>query len=97
MDDVIVWIIIVGFYAPLHYLLPQLILFMTGGESPAQRRTRMRRAVIDSTWSMVVAFGLVIALTRQQRMLPAMLILLLSMTLPLLRIWYVRSAADGEA
>lgn len=96
MDDIIVWIIIVGFYAPLHYLVPQLVLFMTGNDTTEQRRKRVRRALIDSSWSMVLAFALVIPLTRQQLMLPAMLILLLSMTLPLIRIWRVRIKVDSD-
>jgi hypothetical protein len=87
MDEIIVWIIIAGFYAPLHYLLPVLILFITGNEPETLRRTMIRRALVDSTVSMVLAFTLVILLVNQGWMSLAMLILLLSMAFPFVRIW----------
>lgn len=87
MDDLVVWIIIAAFYAPLHYLLPVLVLFITGRESEQTRRRLIRGAVIDSTLSMLLAFGVVIALVQQGWMSLAMLILLLSMGLPFVRIW----------
>jgi hypothetical protein len=43
VDDWIVWLIIIGFYAPLHYLMPALVLFITGNESES------RAASIDPT------------------------------------------------
>ena len=96
MDDIIVWIIIAGFYAPLHYLLPVLILFITGNEPEAQRRNLIRRAVIDSTASMVIAFTIVILMVRQGWMFPAMLVLLLSMGFPFIRIWRHRREIMSE-
>ncbi len=41
LDDITAWIIIIGFYAPLHFMLPVLFLFITGTESEALRRTLM--------------------------------------------------------
>jgi len=87
MDDLIVWIIIAAFYAPLHYLLPVLILFITGREPEAIRRRLIRSALLDSTLSMLVAFLVVIVLVRHGQMSVAMSLLLLSMGFPLLRIW----------
>lgn len=86
MDDWIVWIIIIAFYAPLHYLLPVLILFITGKESEEQRKQLIRSALIDSTISMVVAFCIVILLANAGWMLVAMLFMLISMFYPLARI-----------
>lgn len=87
MDDIVVWIIIAAFYAPLHYLLPVLVLFITGGEPEAVRRRLIRRALADSTVSMVFAFAVVIFLVSQGRMSLAMLILLVSMLYPFIGIW----------
>lgn len=87
MDDIVVWIIIIGFYAPLHYLLPVLVLFITGSEPEPLRRRMIKRALFDSTLSMVVAFLVVIFLVNRGWMSPAMLILLLSMLFPFFRIW----------
>ncbi|MCB1785706.1 MAG: hypothetical protein H6955_14345 [Chromatiaceae bacterium] len=87
MDDIIVWIIIAAFYAPLHYLLPVLVLFITGREPEAVRRRMIRQALIDSTWSMLAAFAIVISLVSQGRLSLAMLVLLLSIGAPFIRIW----------
>jgi hypothetical protein len=97
MDDIVAWIIIAGFYAPLHYLIPVLVLFITGQEADAVRRRLIRRAVIDSTLSMVVAFSAVIALVRQGWMSLAMSTLLASMLYPFIGIWRHRReiAASG--
>ncbi len=95
MDDLIVWIIIAAFYAPLHYLLPVLILFITGHEPEAVRKRFVRGALIDSSLSMAVAFVIVIPLVAHGRMLTAMLILLLSMGFPYLRIWWHRREIAG--
>ncbi|MCG6965944.1 MAG: hypothetical protein LJE59_05500 [Chromatiaceae bacterium] len=87
MDDVIVWTIIIAFYAPLHYLLPVLVLFITGSETEAVRRQLIRRALIDSTLSMVAAFAVVIYLAQHDRISIAMLLLMLSIGVPFVRIW----------
>jgi len=90
MDDIIVWIIIIGFYAPLHYLLPVMVLFITGGEPEDVRKQLIRRALIDSTLSMVLAFAVVILMVNLGQMSLAMLILLVSMLYPFVRIWLHR-------
>jgi len=87
MDDFIAWVIIAAFYAPLHYLLPVLVLFITGREPEAVRRRLIRGAVLDSTLSMLAAFAVVIALVRYGWMSAAMSVLLLSMGAPFVRIW----------
>ena len=96
MDEVIVWIIIIGFYAPLHYLVPVLVLFITGQESEQTRRRLIRNSLVDSTLSMVAAFAIVITLTYSGQMLVAMLILLLSMGAPFVRIWLHRREITAE-
>jgi hypothetical protein len=95
MDDVIVWIIIIAFYAPLHYLLPVLILFITGNEPEEQRRTLIRGALIDSTLSMIVAFVIIIALVSSGWISVAMLMMLVSMFYPFLRIFRHRKEISG--
>lgn len=87
MDTFIVWLIIIAFYAPLHYLLPVLILFITGTETDEVRKGLIRRALIDATLSMIAAFAVVIYLAGQELMSAAMLILFLSMLYPFVGIW----------
>ena len=87
MHDIVVWIIVAAFYAPLHYLLPVMVLFITGEEPEPVRRRLIRGALIDCTVSMLVAFAIVILLVGLGWMLPAMLILLLSIGWPFVRIW----------
>ncbi len=96
MDDIIVWTIIVAFYAPLHFLLPALFLFITGSESNEVRRQLIRKALIDSALSMVAAFVVVILLVQADRIPLAMLVLLLSMTIPFIRIWHCRRTIGGN-
>ena len=98
MDTLIVWLIIIGFYAPLHYLIPVLVLFITGRESDEVRKGLIRRALIDSTLSMVAAFAIVIYLVQQEIMSVAMFILLLSMLYPFIGIWrHRREITTGPA
>ena len=92
MDATIVWLIIALFYAPLHYLLPMLVVVMTGSEEGEARRQRLVATAIDCTLSMVVAFAVVIWLAAD-RLQVAMFVLLLSMAMPYLRIWLHHRAA----
>jgi hypothetical protein len=96
MDSLTVWLIIIAFYAPLHYLLPAMFLFITGRESEALRRRLIRRALIDSTLSLVGAFVIVIYLAEQRMMSTAMLILLLSMPYPFIGIWRHRREITAD-
>lgn len=84
MDTTVTWIIIALFYAPLHYLVPALVVLIRSGD--AERHANLRHAVLDCTLSMLVSFSLVIWLVGQQRITAAMLVLLLSMALPYVRI-----------
>ncbi len=95
MDDIIVWIIIAAFYAPLHFLLPVLVLFITGSESEPVRRRLIRGALVDSALSMALAFLVVILLVQQGWMTAAMVMLLLSMSAPFVRIWLHRREIAG--
>ena len=87
MDNLVTWLIIIAFYAPLHYLLPVLVLFIIGTESEEVRKRLIRHALIDSTLSMAGAFAVVIYLVEQEIMSAAMLTLLLSMLYPFVGIW----------
>jgi len=83
MDNTIVWIIIIGFYAPLHYMPPVLlVLFKTSEEN---RKSELRGALIDCTLSMVFAF-LLVYLVGLDNMLLAMGILLIALFLPYIRV-----------
>ncbi len=95
MDAWLVWLIIALFYAPLHYLLPLLIVVMTGSEEGPARRQRLVATAIDCTVSMAIAFTVVLALAADRLQL-AMFVLLASMAAPYLRIWlHARRAAAG--
>ncbi|HGG58454.1 MAG TPA: hypothetical protein ENK26_00865 [Gammaproteobacteria bacterium] len=81
MNDWIVWIIIAAFYAPLHFLLPALIVFLSA-DSDEERRRGIRAALVNAALSMAAAFALVILLVSSGYMLSAMLLLFLSMLYP---------------
>lgn len=95
MDNMVVWIIIIAFYAPLHFLLPVLMLFITGNESEPVRRLLIRRALIDSALSLMGAFVIAILLVNMEQMLVAMLILLVSILVPFIRIFMHRREFQG--
>ena len=86
MDDTIIWIIIIAFYAPLHFMLPVLFLFIVGDETEAVRKQLIRRALIDAALSMVVAFALAILLVNNSQIALAMVVLILFMLAPFIRI-----------
>ena len=86
MDDTIIWIIIISFYAPLHFMLPVLFLFIVGDEAEAVRKQLIRRALIDAALSMVVAFALAILLVNNSQIGLAMVVLILFMLAPFIRI-----------
>ena len=86
MEDPIIWIIIIAFYAPLHFMLPVLFLFIVGDETETVRKEMIRRAVIDAAISMVVAFALAILLVNYEQIALAMVVLILFMVTPFIRI-----------
>ncbi len=96
MSDLVIWIIVVAFYAPLHFMLPVLFLFITGRESEDVRQQLIRSVVRDAFVSMVVAVALAVLLVQLGWMLPAMLLLMLSMAMPFLRIVRSRRLLAGE-
>jgi len=85
MDPLITWAIIALFYAPLHYLVPMLVVFLTGSEEVSALKRRLVSTAIDCTVSMTLAFALVIWLAGE-RMLLAMGLLLVSIAAPYVRI-----------
>jgi uncharacterized membrane protein YesL len=86
VNDPIVWIIIVVFYAPLHFMLPVLFLFIVGDEVEEVRRQLIRDALIDAALSMVIAFIIAIALVNFDHVALAMITLMLFMLVPFIRI-----------
>ena len=97
MDTAVFWIIIALFYAPLHYLIPMVIVFFQSVEDPELRKRRMIATAIDCTISMTLAFSLVIWLSADH-LQTAMFVLMISMSLPYIRIWlHRRNGRDQEA
>jgi len=94
MEATVVWLIVALFYAPLHYLLPMLVVVMTGSEEGEARKRRLVATAIDCTLSMLIAFVVVIWLAGD-RLQIAMFVLLLSMATPYLRIWLHHRAAPA--
>jgi hypothetical protein len=88
MDEVIVWLIIAAFYAPLHYGGPVGVAILTT-PAVALRRRLVRYILIECSLTMVLAFTLVIWQAGDNLDI-AMLILLLSMVLPYLSLWIHR-------
>ena len=86
MDDPVIWIIIIAFYAPLHFMLPVLFLFIVGDETESVRKRLIRSALIDAALSMVVAFALAKILVNYEQIALAMVILILFMAVPFVRI-----------
>ena len=86
MDDPVIWIIIIAFYAPLHFMLPVLFLFIVGEETETLRKQLIRRALIDAALSMVVAFAIAILLVNNNKIGFAMVVLILFMLAPFIRI-----------
>jgi uncharacterized membrane protein YesL len=86
VDDPIIWIIIIAFYAPLHFMLPVLFLFIVGHESETDRKQMIRRALMDAALSMVAAFIIAILLVNYDQVALAMVALILFMLVPFMRI-----------
>ena len=86
MNDPVIWIIIIAFYAPLHFMLPVLFLFIVGDETEAVRKQLIRCALIDAAMSMVVAFAMAVLLVRNNQIGLAMVILILFLLAPFIRI-----------
>jgi hypothetical protein len=89
MSDTTVWIIGLAFFAPLHYLGPTLVVFLTGAEAPSERATLLRRIVIDCSLSMLLAFALAVWLARVS-LHAAAVVLLIAMALRYAHIWIRR-------
>jgi len=96
MNDLTVWIIVIAFYAPLHYGLPVLFLFITGEEPETVRKRLIRSAVIDATISLVAAFTVAILLVQLGWIGLAMLVLFVSMLSPFVRILRHRKEISGK-
>jgi len=89
MSDTTAWIIALAFYAPIHFLGPALVGFLTGTETPGQRRLLLTGVFIDCTLSMLAAFALAVPLFKRAPQYAA-LVLLAAMFMPYLHIWIRR-------
>lgn len=97
MSDTTVWIIALAFYAPIHFLGPALVGFLTGPETPSQRRQLLVRIFVDCGVSMLAAFAVAAPLFRQAPQYAA-LVLLAAMFIPYLHVWIRhRRALRGDA
>jgi len=83
MDNTIVWIIIAGFYAPLHFIPPALLVLFKADEE--MRKTCLKRSLLDSSLSMLLAFGIVYYIGLENMSL-AMGVLLVAILLPYIRV-----------
>jgi len=86
MDNIVVWIIIIAFYAPLHFLLPILVVFIVGKETEVSNKDTIKKVLLDALGSLVAAFTFAILLVSQDLMQWAMLVLILSMPFPFIRV-----------
>jgi hypothetical protein len=66
--DAIASIIIAAFYSPLHFLLPALVLFITGEETEIVRRRLIRQGPVDYAMSMLYPF---FGIWRRRRLISA--------------------------
>ena len=95
MDQVITWIIIAAFYAPLHFAGPVGVAILIT-PSAENRQRLVRYMLIDCTLSMLVAFALVISLVTSNLGV-AMAILLISMLVPYLLLFVHRQLLNTTA
>ena len=93
MDMTITWLIIALFYAPLHYLVPLLVVLICSSDQ--ERRTALVHTLVDCTLSMTASFALVFWLVRRERITLAMAALLVSLTLPYIRILTRRAVSPS--
>lgn len=82
MDDLLVWTIVIAFYAPLHFVLPVLLLFVTVGDERRRRRA-VRRALLEAAGAFVLSIPLAVLLGLRGYVLGAGTVLLLASVLPL--------------
>ena len=94
MSEAVVWLIIAAFYAPLHFGGPVGLAILTS-QGASLRRRMVRYMLIDSALSMLIAFVVVIWLTRNNLQL-AMMVLLLSMLVPYVMLLLHRRLDSGQ-
>ena len=92
MSDITVWLIALGFFAPVHYLGPALVALLSGKEEFEQRRKMLKRIVVDCTVSMAAAFAVAVPLFKIAPQFAA-LVFLLAMSAPYIHVWAYRRRA----
>lgn len=63
MDTLITWLIVALLYAPLHLLVPMLVVFLAAGDSAAEQRRRLIAAAIDCALSIALAMTVLLLST----------------------------------
>jgi hypothetical protein len=94
MSDVTVWIIALAFYAPIHYLGPGLVVFLSGSGTTAERSQLLRYIAIDCTLSMFIGFAIAVPLFGHAPRLAAAAFLVAALA-PYLHIWLQRRRGSG--
>ena len=92
MSDISAWIIALGFYAPIHYLGPGLVVLLSGNETTARRTALLRSVAIHCTLSMLLAFAVALLVFPDAPRLAAALLLAAALT-PYLHLWLKRRVA----
>jgi hypothetical protein len=92
MSDTTAWMIALAFYAPIHFLGPALVGFLTSTEASGQLRPLLIGVFLDCTLSMLAAFALAVPLFARAPQYAA-LVLLAGMFVPYIHIWLRRRRA----
>lgn len=88
MDSFIVWLIIALFFAPLHYLIPILVVVLNL-KHPDEKSHAVKTTIIDCTISMLIGFGAIFLFFMDDLEI-AILILLLAFISPYIWIFLIR-------
>lgn len=89
MKDSLTWIIFGLGYIPMHFMMPLLLAFMTGAETPEERKALLRYLCMEGCISLVMV-GLAAFLLLNLDTMYALTALLLGPTLPLAGLWLYR-------
>lgn len=85
MSDTVVWLIIVGFYIPLHFIPPLGITYAFIGGEPETRKSNTLNVLFDVLATTLITFVLIFWLA-EGHLQTSMIIMLLSVLLPYIRV-----------
>jgi hypothetical protein len=89
MLDPLTWLLFALLYAPLHYMMPLLMAWLTGAETGSEQRDLLRAVAVDCTLSMVLGFSAALWLVGQAPQ-SAMAVLLAAVLAPYTHLWLYR-------